>query len=69
MPNEIIKVEGMTCGHCEETVRNSVNSLKGIKSVLVDLDKKQVNVDFDDTEINLEEISSKIQSVGFEVVK
>ncbi len=69
MPNEIINVEGMTCGHCVETVKDSVNSLSGIKSVLVDLEKKQVNVDYDDTQIDLEEISSKIQSAGFEVIK
>ncbi len=63
-----IHVEGMTCGHCAETVTQAVNSIKGISQVKVDLDKKQVTVDFDENRTDLGEISSKIIEVGFEVV-
>ncbi len=63
-----IHVEGMTCGHCAETVTQAVRAINGISQVKVDLDKKQVSVDFDESRTGLDEISSKIIEVGFEVV-
>jgi copper chaperone len=68
MIHKKIQVEGMTCGHCVETVTQAVNSLDGIGQVSVDLDKKQVSVDFDESRTDPDTISSKIIEVGFEVV-
>jgi len=31
-----IKIEGMTCGHCQMTVTNELATLEGVKSVTVD---------------------------------
>jgi copper chaperone CopZ len=31
-----IKIEGMTCGHCEMSVTNELATLEGVKSVSVD---------------------------------
>lgn len=31
-----IRVEGMTCGHCEMSVRNAIAALPGVTDVLVD---------------------------------
>jgi copper chaperone len=63
MIHKNIQVEGMTCGHCVETVSQAVNSLDGISQVSVDLDKKQVSVDFDENRTNGDAISSKISEV------
>lgn len=63
-----IKVDGMTCGHCAETVTKAVNNLGGIRQVNVDLDKKEVAVVFDETLTPLEKIESAIGGVGFEVM-
>ncbi len=68
MAQKNIQVEGMTCGHCVETVTQAVNSLDGINQVSVDLDKKQVSVDFDESQTDIDTVSSKIVEVGFEVV-
>lgn len=68
MVQQTLKVEGMTCGHCAETVTNAVKGLAGVQSVNVDLDKKEVAVDFDEEATPLEKISSTISGVGFEVV-
>ncbi len=67
MEHQVIQVEGMTCGHCVETVTKAVNGLKGIRQVNVDLDKKRVTVDYDESQVDLNTISSKIKEVGFEV--
>ena len=68
MTHKNIQVEGMTCGHCVETVTQAINSLDGVTQVSVDLDKKQVSVDFDESRTDLDTVSSKITEVGFEVV-
>ena len=68
MTHKDIQVEGMTCGHCVETVTQAVNSLEGVNQVSVDLDKKQVSVDFDESRTDVDAVSSKITEVGFEVV-
>lgn len=68
MTQKNICVEGMTCGHCVETVTKAVHTLGGINHVSVDLDKKQVSVDFDENRTDPDTISSKIAEVGFEVV-
>ena len=68
MTHEDIHVEGMTCGHCIETVTQAVNSIAGISQVSVDLDNKLVRVDFDESRTSLDTVSSKITEVGFEVV-
>ncbi len=68
MTHKNINVEGMTCEHCVETVTKAVNSIDGISQVSVDLDKKQVTVDFDESRTDMDAISSKIIEVGFEVV-
>lgn len=63
-----IHVEGMTCGHCAETVTQAVRAIAGISQVVVDLEKKRVSVDYDESRTGLSEISSKIVEAGFEVV-
>jgi len=68
MTHEKIQVEGMTCGHCVETVTQAVNSIEGVSQVLVDLKKKQVSVDFDESRTDMDAVSTKITEVGFEVV-
>jgi copper chaperone len=61
-------VDGMTCGHCVETVSKAVGELPGVQSVSVNLDTREVTVDLKEGETSLESISAKISEVGFEVV-
>lgn len=70
MSNETktFNVEGMSCMHCVNAVKNSVGSLPGIGKVDVDLEGKKVAVVFDADKINIEEIKDKIEEAGYEVV-
>jgi copper chaperone CopZ len=38
------KVPGMTCGHCEASIKQEVRAVAGVTSVDVDLDSKDVVV-------------------------
>jgi uncharacterized protein len=62
-----IYVGGMTCNHCKENVENSILSVRGIEEVDVDLTSGRVNIT--GNSINMSEIKSKIESVGYKVQK
>ena len=67
MTKKILDVDGITCAHCGNTIRDAVSKLVGISCVEVDIGKKQVAVEFDERQAKIEEISDKIIEVGFEV--
>jgi copper chaperone len=69
MTKESLKVEGMTCQHCVQTITDALAKIAGTNKVAVDLDKKEVQVDYNEEKTNLQQISDKIVEVGFELVK
>jgi|TARA_B110000438_G_C15766522_1_gene629886 copper chaperone len=68
MKTEQIKVDGMSCGHCVETIENSVGKMEGVKQVIVSLDDKKVSVDFDENQLTLKDLKEKIIEAGFETL-
>jgi copper chaperone len=65
---EALKVDGMTCQHCVQIITDTLGKIAGTSKVTVDLDKKEVQVDYNEEETNLQEISDKIVEVGFELL-
>jgi copper chaperone len=59
----------MTCQHCVETIKETLGSIIGTNKVAVDFDKKEVQIDYNEEETNLKEISVKIVEMGFELGK
>ena len=66
--SKVLKVEGMSCMHCVNAVKESVGSLSGVTRVEPDLEGKQVVVEFDDDKVKLEDIKEKIVEAGYEVI-
>ncbi|OUM90750.1 MAG: hypothetical protein BAA01_07160 [Bacillus thermozeamaize] len=64
----VLKVEGMTCGHCKAAVEKAVRGLNGVSSATVDLDKKTVAVDYEPGKVSTEEMKKAIAEEGYEVV-
>ena len=69
MIQESLKVEGMTCQHCVETITEALGEIVGTNKVEVYLDKKEVQINYNEKETNLKEISNKIVEMGFELGK
>ena len=65
----ILKVEGMTCQHCVETVSETVTKMEGVEKVYVNLEQENVRVEYDESKTQLEDISVQIIKAGFEVVR
>lgn len=60
-----LSVPGMTCGHCEASVKKEVGALAGIADVTVDLDSKDVVVT--GTQLDRDAIVAAIDEAGFDV--
>lgn len=62
MEKTIIEVEGMSCGHCSNAVKNLIEEVDGVKSTLVDLASKKAEVEFDASSTTAKAIIDNINS-------
>lgn len=62
----IIKVDGMTCEKCVDSVHGAVVGMDGIQTVSVELPTNQATVSFDDSKTSAEKIASAINDAGFD---
>lgn len=65
MEKIILSVDGMSCSHCENAIKNAVNTLDGVHEVLVNLTEKTVVVDFDNTKVTIDHIKKEIEDQGY----
>ena len=65
---EVIKVVGMTCDHCKQSVETAVLSLPGVVSAMVDLSAQTLTVAFDHDKTTLAQLKAKVEAIGFDVV-
>ncbi|MBP1156959.1 MULTISPECIES: cation transporter [unclassified Paenibacillus] len=65
MTNVTLKVEGMSCGHCVNSVEGAIKELGAQGKV--DLTNRIVSVEFDETQLTLERIKEAIEEQGYSV--
>ncbi|KNZ43421.1 copper ion binding protein [Acetobacterium bakii] len=63
-----LNVEGMSCSHCEKTIKKAVGELVGVTGVNVDLAQKTVTIEYEPVKANLENFKLAIEEEGYEVV-
>jgi len=68
MERTVLKVEGMSCSHCENAIKKSVSALDGVSSVTVDLKGKTVTVEYESSKVSLDRIKNEIEDQGYDVV-
>lgn len=61
-----ILVEGMSCGHCVNHVKEALSELKGVTSVDVNLKGKTAVIE-SSIDVKNEDIKSAIDDAGYEV--
>lgn len=62
-----IYIEGMSCGHCSKRVEEALKSVKGVKSVEVNLEAKNAVVALKN-DIENELLKTAVEDIGFEVI-
>ncbi|MGG3558764.1 copper chaperone CopZ [Peribacillus frigoritolerans] len=67
MKNISLNVQGMSCGHCVQSIEGTVGQLEGINEVNVKLNDAQVEVTFNESQVSLDIIKETIEDQGYEV--
>ncbi|GIK69093.1 MAG: heavy-metal-associated domain-containing protein [Bacteroidetes bacterium] len=60
MLQETLYIEGMSCGHCVQQVKNIIEKQTGVIQAEVNLTEKQASVKFDEKATSLDIIKSAI---------
>lgn len=61
------KVDGMSCGHCKQSVEKAVHEL-GVKGE-VSLEDKTVTLTYDENAVQADAIKEAIEDQGYDVVQ
>lgn len=68
MKKETLKIEGMSCNHCVVSVEKALQAAAaGVAIDNVEIGKAEVS--FNPAEVNLDQLISAIEDVGFEVLR
>ena len=67
MADKTLHVQGMSCGHCVNSIEGSVGELNGVETVKVHLQDGQVDVTFDPKKVDLKDITEVIEEQGYDV--
>ena len=61
---ETLKINGMSCGHCTDSVKKALEVIPGLSQITVDLDGKEAC--FKNDGAAREDIRAAINGIGFE---
>lgn len=60
-----MKVSGMSCSGCANTVESALMDLQGVHQVAVDLEEGEVTTMYEDGKVAIEDIKEAITSAGY----
>jgi len=61
-------VEGMSCSGCERSIQRVVSQLEGVASAKADLQTSTVSVEYHPEKINIGEIRTAVNKIGYKIV-
>ena len=64
MKSDIFAVSGMKCVHCKANVENALKSLTGVKSAEANLEKANVNVEYDESVVTPAQLKEAVDNSG-----
>lgn len=67
MTEKTLSVPAVHCDHCISSIEGAVGGLAGVDAVHVDLNRKDVTVNFDDSAVAIEAIVEAIEDQGYDV--
>ena len=64
---KILKVKGMTCSSCANTVEKKVSKLIGVSKANVNFATEKLSVQFDETKVTIDDIKATVKDAGYNV--
>lgn len=68
MQTTTLKIQGMTCGGCVNSVKTVLEKLSGVSQVDVSLENAEAVIQHDPTQAGFEQFRLAISDAGFDVV-
>lgn len=66
MKSETLKVEGMSCAHCEAKVEAELGKLPGV-AAKADSDANLVEVSYDENAVTMERLADAVERAGYSI--
>ena len=67
MTQVTLNVPDISCGHCKSSIEGAVNPLDGVDKAEVSINDRNVDIEYDPSKIELNDIVSAIDDQGYEV--
>ena len=67
MATTVLNVPDISCEHCERTITNALTPVSGVRQVNVDIPGKQVRVEYDESQVNLDQMRTILQDEDYPV--
>src|SRR3989344_1640674 len=64
-----IKIGGMHCASCAQTIEKNLKKLKGVKNVNVNFATETANIEYDSKIIHDIDIEKTVEKTGYKVIK
>lgn len=64
----VLRVEGMSCGGCEQRIGRVLQRLDGVRTVEADHTCGRVRVGFAPQQANREVLAPRVESLGYQVI-
>ncbi|KAI6045662.1 E1-E2 ATPase-domain-containing protein [Pisolithus marmoratus] len=64
----ILRIYGMTCSSCVNTVENGLHEMPGVKSVSVSLATEIAKIDFEPSLVGPRELVERVEEMGFDAI-
>lgn len=65
----VLTVENINCGHCVNNVTQLIGAVDGVEVVKVNIEAKEVSVEFDNEKTTPEKIAEALKGTKYKVVK
>lgn len=60
-----LRIEGMSCGHCQAAVEGALRGQKGVQSARVDLEGGSAEVEYDPATVRPEQLAAAVAEEGY----
>ena len=67
MATTVLNVPDISCEHCERTITNALTPVSGVRQVNVDIPGKQVRVEYDESQVNVDQMKTILQDEDYPV--
>jgi copper chaperone len=67
MATTVLTVPDISCEHCEKTIVGALSPVTGIANVTVDIPTKQVTVEYDATQVSVDQMKDVLKEEDYPV--